>query len=447
MIVHQRFKRLGGYILHHSLLAQVAEVWVATALANVLFYLFHLLVGRGLGPEDYSLFEALFGVVVIFGALASGTQLSVARIVAEARASNRGAEIDSLITTVFVQVALLGVVVLVLVSIASPWLGSYVHSQSVVPVLITGIIIFLSILMSAILGALQGMEKFLPLSGTVLTDALSRLLLGLLALDLGLGVSGALSAVGLAALVATGVGLALIRPPLTFSFGRLSWKTLLMVLVPTSLGTLAMRFPSNVDVLLVRHLFPSPEAGLYAGVAILGRVVLFVPLAVSVVLFPKVLQQQSLVSPPWRILYQSLGLAALLSGSVALGFLLFPGLALSFALGSEYTGGRYLVPYYAVAMFTFNLSVVFAHYYLAVERNSYLYLLLLPHMVMMVILLYVFHGSLIQVALVLLSINASLLVFSLLFTGMAKCPGPLRLYLIRKSSTAAAGGNSVVRDG
>ena len=65
--------------------------------------------------------------------------------------------------------------------------------------------------------------------------------------------------------------------------------------------------------------------------------------------------------------------------------------------------------------FLFSLAVVFLFYNLATAQTAYLYFLLVPHIGLELALLYAFHGSLNQVIMVLLSMNAFLVLASLVF--------------------------------
>ncbi len=402
-------------LMRRRLLLDIGQVWMAAMVANILLYLFQLMAGRGLEPSDYGLFGALFGIIYLSGALASGIQLSMAKIVADWRGSDRQAYTSLLVTSALLQVALVGGAILLLFSLASPWIISFLRGAAPTPVLIAGITVFLILIWAVPQGAIQGQERFLWLSSISVVNAAARLVLGLGALVLGLGISGVLSAVGLAALVAIAVSMLVVRPSSTVSLKALPMRTASGVLAPILIGTVAMNFVTSADVVIVRHLLPSVDAGLYAGAATLGRIVLFLSGAISLVLFPKMSYHWSMGRSPRGLLYKGLGVTALLSGAATLGFVLFPGLALTVLLGSEYAGAREVVPVYAAAMFSFALTTVFLYYHLATGRTSYLYVLL-PHILAPLALVYTFHDSLTQVAWVVLGANVSLLASSFLFT-------------------------------
>ena len=388
-------------------------------IANLLLYLYQLAAARGLGPEEYSLFGALFGIVYLTSGLPNALQVAIARFVARSLAGAGSVTAGQLTTYSLFLSLLLGCIVLGIVGATSPLIGSDLHSDSLVPVVITGVIICLFMLVPVVQGALQGAQRFLPFVVVMLVYAGSRLAFGLGALGMDWGVMGMLAAAGLSALVTVIIGLAIVRPSLRVSAMDLPIGAFIKVFVPALIGAVAFTFPSSADVFIVRHFFPAREAGLYAGASILGKTVLYMPMVVSTVLFPKITREWAQGGGGRGLLYRGLGLTALMSGGVCLVFVLLPGLASRIFLGSEYVGAQDLVPLYATAMFLFSLSIMFLHYHLATGRATYFYGILLPHLLLQVVLIYVFHESLIQVLLVLLSLNVSLVVCSQAFTQIA----------------------------
>ena len=397
------------------LLLDMGQLWVAATLANILFYLFQLVVGRSLGPEDYGLFGALFGIVYFAGAFSNGVRTTVAKFVAESQAAG-GIGSGPLVSSAMLRMVMLGAGVLFLFGLGSPLIGAYLHTTSVTPILVTGAVIAVSFLWPVLHGALQGNQRFLLFSAALILFAGSRLALGGAGLAMNLGITGVLAAIGLSSLMAMALGLAILRPPLSLTLRVLPAGALAKVLIPTAIGSFAIAFLTSVDVIIVRHWFSPVEAGLYTGAAVLGRVVLLLPTGVTVVLFPKIAQEWAFGNSGRGLLYKGLGLTALVSGGACLGFVIFPDLTLSLLLGSEYSSAAGLVPLYAATMFFFSLAIVYLYYHLATGQMAYVYLVLIPHLLLEVTLINVFHQSLTQVVLVLLFVNLSLAALSHVFT-------------------------------
>ena len=294
-------------------------------------------------------------------------------------------------------------------------------------------------------GVFQGSQRFPVFSLTQLLAAGTRLALGAGALMLNLGLNGLLLAAGLSSLLAAAIGMAFIRAPVRISFASLPVSTMIKIFVPTTIGALAINLQTSADVVIVRNLFSASESGLYAGVSVLGRAVIFLPMSVSIVLFPKFASEMAEGGSGMSLLIKGLAGTFVLSGVTCALLVVFPKLALTSFLGGGYADGASLVPLYAAAMFLFSLSVVFLYYHLAAERRAYLYLLLLPHLAAELGLIYVFHQSLTQVVLVLLFVNLSLVTVSAVYTRVANSYGsadPRLAVVSQESPSSDYGGKS-----
>ena len=412
-----RLQSLIAIIQSRRLLFDLGQVGAATTVANILLYLFQLVVGRSLGPEDYSLFSALFGIVYLGSNLVNSVQVSVAKLVSSALARKDSIQAGAIVTSILLQVVIIGGVLFVVFMLTAPSIASYLHSNSVLPVLVTGFVILLFLWVPVTLGALQGAQRFRAYGGVLLTFASSRLLFAIAALAANLGTLGVLFGAGMASLVTAITGIILVKPPIiprriTYP-GR---ESFLKVLPPAVIGTIAIGLPGSADLFLVRHFFPPDQAGLYAGASILGKVVLILPMAVSTVLLPRFTHDRTLANTSLRLLYRGVLLTAIISGVTCMGFVLLPRIALSILLGPDYTNAANLVPLYAITMFLFSLSVVFIHYNFAAGQMTYFYFILLPHLTLQILLVYAFHQTLSQVLIILLAAHISLLLCSYLFT-------------------------------
>ena len=413
----ERLQNLIGTIRSRRLLFDLGQVGAATTVANVLLYLFQLVVGRSLGPEDYSLFSALFGIVYLGSNLANSVQVSVAKLVSSALARSDSTQAGTIVTSILMQVIVIGAFLFGAFALAASSIASYLHSDSVLPVLITGLVIILFLWVPVTMGALQGAERFRAYAGVLLTFASTRLLFAIAALATNLGTLGVLVGAGIASLVTAITGLALVKPPITLR--KITYpdrESFLKVLPAAVIGTIAIGLPGSADLFLVRHFFSAEQAGLYAGASILGKVVLILPMAVSTVLLPRFTHDRTLENTSLRLLYRGVLLTAVISGATCVGFVLLPRLALSILLGPEYASADSLVPLYAITMFLFSLSVVFLHYNFAAGQTTYFYFILLPHLALQIILVYAFHQTLSQVLMILLATHVSLLICSYLFT-------------------------------
>src|SRR5690349_8450458 len=132
-------------------------------------------------------------------------------------------------------------------------------------------------------GNMQGLCAFGALSRNYILEAASKLACAILLVELGYGVMGAVGAISASILAAV-----LIRSPKAQDDA--GSKTL----IPASFreGMQAIVFfvgqvvINNIDIILVKHFFASELAGLYAAVALVGRVLYFAAWSIVSAMFP-----------------------------------------------------------------------------------------------------------------------------------------------------------------
>ncbi|MFQ5879749.1 MAG: hypothetical protein ACE5IZ_06225, partial [Dehalococcoidia bacterium] len=280
-------ERLAGLIRGRTRWGGEAAYFVAFNATNALNYVYLVSMGLLLGTESYGLFGALFGLVYLASALGNTVQVAVARHIASLQTAQGGALSRQMIAGAFAPAGVLAAVVGLVFLILSPVLAETFHS-SVEPLLWTGLAIALSVFVPAGYGVLQGTQRFARLGSSLLVAAVFRMATGSALVAAGWGPSGALAGVaigyGASGLVALLPATGETTPGRQPRVAGPSIQSLAAILV----ASVAIAVPTSLDVALVKHFFPALEAGMFTAVAVLGRVVLFVPLAVSFIVLPKV---------------------------------------------------------------------------------------------------------------------------------------------------------------
>jgi O-antigen/teichoic acid export membrane protein len=264
-----------------------------------------------------------------------------------------------------------------LFGIASYPVASFFHLSFVGPVITLGFSVSVVLMLDTVLGLMQGLQKFrnLGITGYLVSQGL-KLLLGVVFIWAGWGLHGAVGALLASTAIGVMVGLVLVRKQLASGTHSQAWSNpkLGPLLAPALILAVFMSIPSSVDVMLVTHLFGGEEAGLYNAVATLGKVVFFLPMAVSLVLLPKATENHTLGLSSRNILFQGLLYTFILSGAVTLAYWLLPDFIIGLFFGSVYLEASGLLAWYGTAMFIFSLNFVLIHYSLAI-RNLRLMLL------------------------------------------------------------------------
>jgi O-antigen/teichoic acid export membrane protein len=248
--------------------------------------------------------------------------------------------------------------------------AAFFHLAETGPVILLAVSLFAVLLINLVLGFLQGLQMFRQMGVTgYLTAQGMKLLAGVVFVWIGWGLMGAVGALLAATLLGTLVGLALLRKKLagagTETRLRIHFSH---IFIPTLLLAVFLSVPASVDVMLVTHYFGGEDAGLYNATATLGKIIVFLPMAVSLILLPKATESHALGMDTRKILMQGFVLTLGLSGLVAIILWALPDFIINLFFGEDYIEAGAMVGLYSLAMLIFSLNVLLTHYSLATQR-------------------------------------------------------------------------------
>ena len=323
-----------------------------------------------------------------------------------------------------------GLVALLITLVLSPFIASWLHLPTILPMLAAAATVLLLFLRPITDGALQGTQFFGGLGSVQVLQAILRLLLGVLLLSLGYQAFGALLALPLAMLGALLLALRLLRPFLRTTDNAageaesrpVSWNYSLLTLA----GLLFFALIVNLDALVVKRVFSPEIAGNYGPVVTLGKMNLFIPLAMGLVLFPKVTQRQATGRDPRPILLLALT-ATMLPGLLLTGlFFAFPGPLVDKVFGGAYENPGLVLGIVGLATTLFAGMSIWLNYALSAERPVYIVSLGVT-LALQIAGLAIFHETLLQISLVILAVGfLGNLAGALTTLGVVASPRPVR---------------------
>jgi O-antigen/teichoic acid export membrane protein len=244
-------------------------------------------------------------------------------------------------------------------------------------------------------GSMQGLCEFGALSRNYILEAGSKLACAILLVELGYGVMGAVGAISASILAAVLI-------PSPTAQDDAGSKTL----IPASFreGMQAIVFfvgqvvINNIDVILVKHFFAAEQAGLYAAVALVGRVLYFAAWSIVSAMFP-ISAASKEGENKVHVLLLPFMIVLLMSVTFVVVLALFPGFIIHLVVGE---GFHYAAPFlslYATATGLYALSVVLMTYEMSrkIANTGWVQLIFSGALVL---LIYMLHSSLRQVIVV-----------------------------------------------
>lgn len=415
---------LGRLTLHLETLQQGSWMLFATVIAGVLNYLCHMFVGRRLGPADYGIFAAMnslsLSVVVVAGVI----QTVVTNYVARLRSTEAVAEIGALLTYLLKRLLPWGIGSAVALSLLSWPLATFLQLPSVVPVVVMSLFLVPMAVLPAVNGVQRGLQRFGALGCTQISVAVFRLVVAVGLINLGLGASGAVSSFPISSTGAFVLGMLLLSDVLRQRGPAVSLKMerLAEYSFHAALAMICFTILTNIDVILVKSRFTPTESGLYSAVATLGKITLWLPGAVVMLLFPKAAEQHARGKSTVGLLRKSMLIVCLLCGATTTTFFVFSSLIMRVCFGVQYATNASLLGFYGLAMTIYSLVNVWLNYFLAMREKRYSYVLL-------------FGAGLLLVSLALFGSTLSHIVTILIGDALMLCWGGELLLLLRRRSS------------
>lgn len=354
--------------------ANAGALWLlgTTTIANVLAYAYQVVMARLLRPEEYAILTAFFAVLILEQLGGQVVQSATAKLVAQYHARGEEPALHVFVrrwVRRILQLAGIPAVIVVALSFIVR-----VDPLSPFAVVVLGATLFLAILLTFTLGLLQGLARFGWLGAVYIGMAFARLAIGVALVVFLTGsaapftqpVNGAFLGAA-AALLVGAVGTLIPLTPLLgaargavheVDLGRAETRFFLLAAV-IFICYAALTF---VDGLVAPWRIPG-EAGTYAAAITMGKVVLFAPIAVGLILLERTSRADALGQDPDKYLFGSLGFVLVTSGTVAVAYLAAPVPLTALIVGSQYEATASIVGLYGLAALSNALLSLWVAYF------------------------------------------------------------------------------------
>ena len=339
-------------------------LFISTLIVNIGNYGLNLILGRFLGPEEFAAANILTTIVLILSFIALGFQLATAKFVASYKAQELQDKVDSFITWIKKSALIFSVSISFILILCQEAIRSYLHFASSGPLIMLFVAIPLYIDMSVSRGYFQGTNQFKKLAYTYIAEMLARLLVTgvLIYICLFLHQTWAIEAIAVG-FIAAFMAAAYFGKVQTFNIFRSSnfaqSKKVFLFLGVVAMYEFSQIIINNSDVILAKHFFENKEAGLYASLALIGRVVYFATWTIVTLLFPMVIEKEKKGEPHAHLFWSSLGIVSLFGILTTMGCFFFDHLIVSILFGEAYLSTAPLLWKYAVATTLFSCANVF----------------------------------------------------------------------------------------
>jgi len=300
---------------NHGLLRHSIFLFVATQFANIANLSFQMITGRKLPTDEYGVLAAMMSIFLIASTPLDALRTAMAHFATRAMRTGDTGAIRWIVNSWSRHMIGLAIGLIIVGYLGRHHAAAFFQLESGTPFVFACGLIAITLFMPLMSGVFQGMQNFYWMSASMHIWTVIRIAVVYILL-----ISTQTALAGLAAhAIATlfGLGLSLyglhqltkdkpVEQPAD-GIGGFFFRSLLM------LGSYAVLM--NADLIFIKHLFTPDEAGVFARAATIGRSVIFLPMPIALVMFPKVITSGPSTWDSRVTLLKALGLVGLLIGS------------------------------------------------------------------------------------------------------------------------------------
>jgi O-antigen/teichoic acid export membrane protein len=343
-----------------QLLGGVLTLLAGSGFVGITNLAYNVLTARLLGPTGFANATAVYTILMLLSSITLAFQVVCAKYIAKNSSEQMRHEVFACLhQRAWIAALAIG---LLLFFFKDP-LTAYLNlpDPALISLLALGAAFYIPLGVRR--GYIQGIHAFGPLAMNFILEGLVRLGGVYLLIEWGLGVRGAVLASVLAVMVAYFVAL----PSPGFAALRFRGFS-----ISSGEGLQAIVFfagqtvINNFDIVLVKHFFPPVEAGFYAAIALVGRLVNMCAWSVVNTMFPVSAGAGGDEHEASPVLFTSLAMVFLILSALIFSLWLIPNLLWKTLFGAQFaTGSGLLAPLlilYAITSGIYSLSSVIITY-------------------------------------------------------------------------------------
>lgn len=386
---------------------------ISTVVGGGCNFLYQVMMAN-LIPDDLAELNTLLAILYIVAVPSTAVQNVLIRYVSKYHALGNRDWISWLMRRVMVITTVAGVAIAILLVLvlSIPEVATTLKISTNLSVLLLAIAVLISLLSPVGQGPLQALQRFTTFGVVSVGNYILKLALGVGMVILGYGVAGAIGGVVIGLAFGTGLSLMVMRKYLFHKGVAVESREIWRFTVPATIGVLCFTILTQVDVIFATSLLPRDQASYYAAASTLAKIILFLPGAVSTVMFPKISRAYAVKGETGRILTTAFLMTLGLAGLMVAAYFLLPDLILSILIPAN-PYKELIAPilqWLGVAYLLLGLANIFMLYGLATDGHTYITIMGLSVVVLLTMVLGVVAMG--------VSFTPMIVVLIMLITGM-----------------------------
>lgn len=395
-------KKLFNKAVSNPFISGSTIIFVGTFFGNVFNFLFNFFMIRNITVSDYGTMASLVSVILLCALAADAFMPSVIRFTgvyyAKKEINKAGALFWKLNKFFFIA----GGIVLVGFLVFNDSIDRFLKINNPFLIVITAFNVFVTFLSVLNRGMILAKLSFYYISFLNFFNSLFKLIMGVVFVLLGMGVQGAMLAFFFAHLV----NYALAFIPIKFVFKSKKLKNVVGIKeivaygAPSSLAMVGVTLFITTDIMLVKHFYSTEDAGIYAGLSLLGRIIYFFSAPIANVLFPLVVQKHERHEAHSDLFYTALLFVLISSLCIIVFYFFFPEFSINLLLKQEeYLVVKPILWIFGVFVMLYSLLSLVVNYYLSIQKTV-IFIPIIIAAVLQAGVLWFYHGSFLTITII-----------------------------------------------
>jgi len=359
-------------------------------------------MARNLSVSDYGVLASLVSLILLFSLFAEAFVPSVIRFSGVYFAKNELDKVAALFWKLNKGFFLIAGTILLGFLIFNHTIGEFLKIDNSFLIFATGVSIFLFFLSILNRGMINAKLSFFYISFLNFFNSALKLIVGVVFVLLGMGVNGAILAF-FAAYIGNYI-LAFI--PLRFVFKSTRAKNVVGIReivrysTPSAVAMLGVTLFITTDIMIVKHFFSPQDAGIYAGMTLLGRIIYFFSAPIAHVLFSLVVQKNERHEKHNDLFYIAVLFVLISSLGIVAFYFLFPEFSIRFLLKQEeYLEIKPILWIFGIFIALYSILSLVTNYYLSIQKTR-IFIPIIIAAILQASLLWFYHGSFLTVTII-----------------------------------------------
>ena len=296
-------------------------------------------MGRMLGPSDYGSLASLISLMTLLSLPIGTLGLVLVKYVSFFRGKKELASISYLFSWLNKKLVAISLVVCAVLMPLSPTISNFLHLNTVPLVWIVIMVTVLGVYQTIGSSFLQGFLKFFSLSLLGIVQCFTKLIFAILFVFVGFKVYGASIAILLSTVFVDFLIYFQVKKVVRVKKQKkpdLDISDLRSYTTTAFITSVAFTSFFTTDVVLSKHFLSSHDAGLYAALSTLGKIIYFAASPISVAMFPMISENHSKGEKYNHLFLFSATMVICISLLIGIVYYFYPDLMIKLLFGNSY---------------------------------------------------------------------------------------------------------------